>query len=272
MTSIPNPAEEVATKQRVEELFTKTVDSWANFYNDPNPPTMGSQNLVSRMRFALEMLEARALPGAKVLDVGCGAGQLTGELMQRGYEAWGMDVSEAMVAYAREHYHPERFRAGDIEKIPFEENTFDAVTCLGVVEYLNRDEPALQEMWRVLKPGGWAIITTPSITCPFYHMDMAYQKFRFTARPVIRLFRRGSSDSDRLPQVVHRRYYRPRWLALLRSLHLEMEDWVCHSWGWYSMERFFSQGALSRASDRFARNPWISWLGSDQLVCVRAVK
>jgi ubiquinone/menaquinone biosynthesis C-methylase UbiE len=188
-----------------------------------------------------------------------------------------MDVSEAMVKYAQEHYHPERFRTGDIEQMSFPDNTFDAVTCLGVVEYLNQDEPALREMWRVLKPGGWAIITTPSATCPFYYMDAAFQKFRFTVRPAIRFVRyrlRGKPQpvSDGLPKVVHRRYYRPRWLNLMRSMHLEVEDWACHSWGWYSMDRFFNQGALSRASDRYARNPMISWLASDQLACVRAVK
>jgi SAM-dependent methyltransferase len=153
---------------------------------------------------------------------------------------------------------------------------FDAVTCLGVMEYLNRDEPALREMWRVLKPGGWAVITTPSITCPFYHMDAAYEKVRFTVRPLVRFLRYRLPGrplpAPELPRVTHRRYYRPRWLNLMRSMHLEVEDWVCHSWGWYTLERFFDQGALCRASDRFARNPWISWLASDQLACVRAVK
>src|SRR5271169_5782721 len=123
----PEPDYETGTKHQVEELFTKTVDVWARFYHDPKPPTLSAQNLVSRMRFTLEMIRARVPPGSNILDVGCGAGQLADELTQRGYQAWGMDVSEAMVQYAREHYHPERFRAGDIERIPFPENIFDAV-------------------------------------------------------------------------------------------------------------------------------------------------
>jgi ubiquinone/menaquinone biosynthesis C-methylase UbiE len=267
--------EEIATKRHVEEFFTKTVGKWADFYDDPNPPTLQKQNLVSRMRFTLEMLQARVAPGSKVLDVGCGAGQLAGELMRRGYEAWGMDVSEAMVAHARQQYHQDRFQAGDIERMDYPDNAFDAVTCLGVVEYLNRDEPSLREIWRVLKPGGWAVITTPSAVCPFYYMDAAYEKFRFTVRPAIRFVRyrlRGRPEPPDEAHVVHRRYYRPRWLDLLRSQHLEADDWACHSWGWYTMERFFDQGWLCRASDRFARNSWINWLSSDQLVCVRAIK
>jgi hypothetical protein len=72
--------------------------------------------------------------------------------------------------------------------------------------------------------------------------------------------------------VVHRRYYRPRWVKLMRSLGLELEDWVCHSWGWYTLEWIMPQGALCRASDRFARNSLLSLLASDQVACVRAIK
>jgi ubiquinone/menaquinone biosynthesis C-methylase UbiE len=267
----------MSSKGQVDELFTKTVEDWARFYSDSKPATLNAQNLISRRRFALDMLETRISPGSNVLDIGCGTGHLAGELMQRGYAAWGVDLSEAMVEYAREHYDPDRFRVGDIEQIPFPDNTFDAVMCLGVMEYLEKDEPALREMWRVLKSGGHAVITTPSLVCPFFHMDMAVQKMRVAARPLVGFFRhrvrgKSSPSNGALPQVIHRRYSRSRWQKLLRSMQLETEDWACHSWGWYSLERFFDQGALCRASDRFARNSLLNWLASNQLVCVRAIK
>jgi ubiquinone/menaquinone biosynthesis C-methylase UbiE len=266
----------MSSKGQVDELFTKTVEDWARFYSDPRPITLNSQNLISRRRFALEMLEAKVSPGANILDIGCGTGHLAGELMQRGYTAWGVDLSEGMVEYARQHYNPDRFRVGDIERIPFPDNTFDAVMCLGVMEYLEKDELALREMWRVLKPGGRAVITTPNILCPFFHMDMAFQKVRVVARPLVRLLRRmrgkPSSLGGGLPVVIHRRYYRPHWVNLLRSVHLETEDWVCHSWGCYSLERFIDQGAFCRFSDRFARNSLLNWFASNQLACVRAIK
>jgi len=267
----------MSSKGQVNELFTKTVEDWARFYNDPKPATMSAQNLVSRRKFTLEMVEARVPPGRKILDIGCGTGHLAGELMKRGYEAWGVDLSDAMVEYAREHYNPDRFRVGDIEHIPFPDNTFDGVVCLGVMEYLEKDEPAVREMWRVLKPGGRAVITTPNIACPFFHMDMAFQKLRVVGRPLARFVRyrlRGKPipPGGGLPNVIHRRYYRPSWVSLLRSNHLETEDWACHSWGWYSLEKFFKQGAFCRMSDRFARNSLLNWIASNQLVCVRAVK
>lgn len=261
---------------QVDELFTKTVDNWARFYADPKPLTLNSQNLVSRRRFALEMLESHIPPGTKILDIGCGTGHLAGELMNRGYDAWGVDFSAGMVQYAREHYNPERFSAGDIENIKFPDSTFDGVMCLGVVEYLDSDEPALREMWRVLKPGGYAVITTPNSMCPFYYIDRAIETMVGVARPVVRTVRPkppvDPAKAADLPMVAHRRYNRRRWQQLMRSVGLETVDWVVHSWGCYSLERFWDQGAFCRASDRFARNPMMNWFASNQLALVRAIK
>jgi ubiquinone/menaquinone biosynthesis C-methylase UbiE len=264
-------------KEQVDELFTKTVDNWARFYADPQPANLNSQNLVSRRQFALEMIEAKVPTGSKILDIGCGTGHLAGELMRRGYQALGVDFSEGMVSYAREHYGADRFQVGDIERIPFPDNSFDGIMCLGVMEYLSSDEPALREMWRVLKPGGWAVITTPSSICPFFYTDRAIVNMRFFARPLLNFIRKSlggtpSSKSRKAPAVNHRRYSHGNWVKLMRSVGLETEDWACHAWGFYSLERFFPQAHFCRASDRFARNSLINWIASDQLACVRAIK
>ena len=264
-------------KEQVDELFTRTVDDWARFYADPKPANFTAQNLVSRRQFTLQMIEARVPKGSTILDVGCGTGHLAGELMRRGYQAMGVDFSEGMVNYAREYYGADRFQVGDIEHIPFADNSFDGIVCLGVMEYLSSDEPALREMWRVLKPGGWAVITTPSSVCPFFYADRALVNVRYFARPLVNLARKGLGAEPRpatrtAPAVNHRRYSHGKWAKLLRSVGLETDDWVCHAWGFYSLERFWPQAAFCRASDRFARNPLINWIASDQLACVRAVK
>jgi ubiquinone/menaquinone biosynthesis C-methylase UbiE len=266
----------VSSKEQVNELFTQTVDDWARFYEDPKPAKLSAQNLVSRRRFAIEMIESKLAPGSKILDVGCGTGHLAAELARRGFDTWGTDLSAGMVDYARQHYNPDRFQVADIERIPFPDNYFDGIVCLGVMEYLGSDEPALREMRRVLKPGGHAVITTPSSICPFFYMDRGLIRFRFAVRPLTGAIRRMLGGKQRpaqpFPRVQHRRYRRGNWVKLLRSQGLELEDWVCHSWGWYGLERFFPQGAFCRASDRFARNGALNWVASDQLACVRAVK
>lgn len=266
----------MSSKEQVNELFTQTVDDWARYYDDPAPKTLTAQNFVSRRRFAIQMIEARLARGSKILDVGCGTGHLAAELARRGYDTWGTDLSAGMVEYARTHYNSDRYQVGDIEKIPFPDHTFDGIVCLGVVEYLASDGQALGEMHRVLKPGGCAVITTPSSVCPFFYLDRALVRTRFAIRPALgavrRLFGGGLRPAVPFPKVAHRRYRRSRWEELLCSHGLELEDWVCHAWGCYAVERFFPQGAFCRASDRFARIGAISWLASDQLVRVRAVK
>lgn len=266
----------MSTKEQVNQWFTQTVDDWARFYEDPRPLKMSAQNLVSRRRFAIEMTEAKVPTGGKILDVGCGTGHLAAELARRGYQTWGTDLSEAMIQYAREHYDAERFQTADIEKLPFPDNTFDGIVCLGVMEYLASDGPALREMRRVLKPGGHVVITTPSSICPFFYMDRGLIRVRFAIRPVTGAIKRMLGAEQRpaqpYPKVQHRRYRKGSWVKLLKSQGLELEDWICHSWGWYGLERFFPQGAFCRASDRFGRNAALNWIASDQLACVRAVK
>jgi ubiquinone/menaquinone biosynthesis C-methylase UbiE len=266
----------VSTKEQVNELFTQTVDDWARYYDDPAPATLTAQNFVSRRRFAIQMTESKLAKGSKILDVGCGTGHLAAELARRGYDTWGTDLSAGMIDYARTNYNRDRYQVGDIEKIPFPDNTFDGIVCLGVVEYLASDDAALTEIHRVLRSGGYAVITTPSSICPFFYLDRALVRTRFAIRPAIgamrRLFGGKQQPAQPFPKVAHRRYRRGSWEKLLRSHGLEIEDWVCHAWGCYAVERFFPQGGFCRASDRFARNSAINWLASDQLACMRAVK
>jgi SAM-dependent methyltransferase len=144
------------------------------------------------------------------------------------------------------------------------------------MEYLASDGPALSEMHRILRPGGVAVITTPSSICPFFFLDRALVRTRFAIRPAVNVVRQVFGGQARpargLPKVEHRRYRRGSWAKLMRSHGLELVDWVCHAWGCYAVERFWPQGALCRASDRFARNGLVNWTASDQLSCVRAVK
>jgi hypothetical protein len=96
----------MSSKGQVDELFTKTVDDWARFYNDPRPATLNAQNLISRRRFAREMLEAKVSPGSNILDVGCGTGHLAGELMQQTL-AW-REQCPCQSSWHSGPVHPER--------------------------------------------------------------------------------------------------------------------------------------------------------------------
>jgi ubiquinone/menaquinone biosynthesis C-methylase UbiE len=285
-------------KAREKANFSERVSEWASLYDEPEPRTLGARNLLSRQRFALEMVETGVSGASKILDAGCGTGEMAEQLIRRGHEVWGLDISEPMIRYARERCGLSRFQLGDIEHLPFRDNTFDAVVCLGVLEYLDTDERVLSELLRVIKPGGRAVISTPNAICPLYHVDRALFGLTAAARPLYyflkyRLRGRFAPAHKDSYEIVHRRFFRKRWLRRLRSVGLELEECVCHGWGWYSswylgllgqflsqqagqfrhtLERFFGEALLCRAVDRLVRNRALNWLFSEQIVRVRAVK
>jgi SAM-dependent methyltransferase len=101
------------------------------------------------------MLDAAAVgAGTRLLDVGCGPGELAAAAAARGAIATGLDVAPAMVELASGR-HPElTFVEGNAEALPFEDRTFDAVTSNFVLLHLGRPEEAAAEWVRVLAPAG----------------------------------------------------------------------------------------------------------------------
>jgi SAM-dependent methyltransferase len=93
-------------------------------------------------------------PGAIVLDLCCGTGQLTGRAADRGAVASGLDFSPAMLAMAQTARPRLRFTEGDAEAMSFADASFDAVISSFGVHHVPRPERALTEAFRVLRPGG----------------------------------------------------------------------------------------------------------------------
>ncbi len=94
--------------------------------------------------------------GQRVLDVGCGPGALTGELVARlGPDAVaGVDPSEPFVAAARERYPRVDIRRAAAEELPFSDSEFDVVLASLVVHFMADPIAGLREMARVARPGG----------------------------------------------------------------------------------------------------------------------
>jgi SAM-dependent methyltransferase len=116
-------------------------------------------------------------PGAKILDCGCGKGRFAGELYRRGYRSCGLDffigkkkgwgIDDETI---RKYRGRVNFINGSVHQIPWEDNYFDGVTCISVMEHIVIDQPehakdpkyhlvCLDEMKRVLKPGGLLVCT-----------------------------------------------------------------------------------------------------------------
>ncbi len=114
-----------------------------------------------RHRLLLKELKA-GLPEGAVLDAGCGEGRLALLIANRGYQVSGFDPSGESLKQARERNPGLTFWSGKMDSIPVPDQSFDAVISGEVLEHLEDDRAAVREIYRVLKPGGLAIVSVPA--------------------------------------------------------------------------------------------------------------
>jgi ubiquinone/menaquinone biosynthesis C-methylase UbiE len=170
------------------------VDAFIEFFNrravdydrEYAAETPGGYALRVRRRKVLDLFDKA---GGTVLDVGCGPGVMVAELVERGCTFRGVDPSADMISIARERF-PENdrvsFITGDAARLEFPDNSFDAVLCMGVMDFVPNGQQAIGEMIRVLKPGGTLIITVTNLFSAyswwknyvFYPLVDAYFDFR----------------------------------------------------------------------------------------------
>ncbi|WP_251554973.1 class I SAM-dependent methyltransferase [Neobacillus muris] len=110
-----------------------------------------------------------------VLDAGCGTGQSTAYLYQQ-YKAnvWGLEINPIMIEKAKDRFKnlkmPIQLTQGSVESMPFEDNTFDFVLSESVLAFVNKPN-AIQEFYRVLKPGGRIIANEMTINQPLNDLE-----------------------------------------------------------------------------------------------------
>jgi ubiquinone/menaquinone biosynthesis C-methylase UbiE len=159
---IRTPNTQALEKADVAQHFS----SISSIYNQQNYLQAGKRgkypDIAIRHQYFLELLEGTS---GRVLEVGCGSGQMLHDLLQRSYEVVGVDLSPGMIAASRKllseclPHASVQLMVGDIESLCFPSASFDVVLAAGVIEYLGADERALRELSRVLKPGGTVLLS-----------------------------------------------------------------------------------------------------------------
>ncbi|MDX1739894.1 MAG: class I SAM-dependent methyltransferase, partial [Rhodothermales bacterium] len=131
--------------------FFRHIQQWMNPYKFP---------------WIMERIdsEARLLKGKHLLEIGCGMGYDSLEFIKRGVRVTATDLTPNAIKMARRHFEVEDVSAEDVRvesvlDLSFDDATFDAVWANGVVHATGNTQRAIDEIRRVLKPGGRAVIS-----------------------------------------------------------------------------------------------------------------
>lgn len=131
---------------------SSSAERWGPLWGArPRDWAISEEQHVPGYEAALERVELE--PGARVLDIGCGAGVFLDLVAGRGAEPHGIDASESLIDLARRRLPGADLRVGDMESLPHDDDAFDLVTGFTSFFFANDIVRALQEARRVARPG-----------------------------------------------------------------------------------------------------------------------
>lgn len=199
-------------QQKVTKHFGSDPKEYADKYS--NTTQEGYSFLVRRDR----LVERLGKGEGRALDIGCGPGVMTKQIRELGWKYAGIDISKEMIELADTRFNNDQnvqFKVGFVEKIDGKDNSFDAVIAMGLVEYVANDTAAIQEMARVLKPGGLLIVSLPNWWSPVRMWD------RWVLGPL--LFLRRKFVTRKEIGVLHREYSLGSYKRLLKQNNFEVD-------------------------------------------------
>ena len=142
-------------------------------FADAEPGSPKFYELVEAHRYGKEWhipaaADFAAARGLKVLEIGCGLGTDGAQFAKAGADYTGVDLTDAAVTLARKRFEVSelegKFQTADAENLQFESESFDLVYSHGVLHHTPDPPQAVKEIWRVLRPGGRAVVM-------LYHRD-----------------------------------------------------------------------------------------------------
>jgi SAM-dependent methyltransferase len=171
------------------------------YYNENYAKTQLDLDDKSNSFSKIASLWKETRPQMRILDIGCGAGSVSHELVMRGHEVYGLDLMKEAITRAKKRgIHAEIYDVNNLP-LPFQDGFFDCILALDILEHLFDPLSLLRDMSRMLSAQGYAIVFLP------LHFDIR-QRLRILTGKGILLYEHLWYNPNSVPwEYFHIRFY-----------------------------------------------------------------
>ena len=216
--------------QRALDVHSEQAGMFAARYGEADPYSSCFVYSRKQLDRFLDAELTRTDEALRLLDVGCGTGHQLAHWRSLGYEVAGVDGSAEMLAHAQANNPGAQIVEADARQLPFPDAGFDRVTSIEVLRYLPDAQPSIDEMARVLRPGGvclataapllalngYALVNRVGLAVPFGRLTRLKQFFTTSSR-----LRRQFEQAGFTDVTVHGVYLGPLiWIERLAPRRL----------------------------------------------------
>jgi ubiquinone/menaquinone biosynthesis C-methylase UbiE len=147
--------------------MAEIFDHWAEKYDQWFETPMGRLIKDYESKLILRMLAPG--PGELILDAGCGTGIFTKDILETGARVAGIELAFDMLHRAVTKCSGRTFQSviGDIQKLPFADDSFNKAISITAIEFIQDARSAVEELFRVTKPGGCIVVATLNSLSPW---------------------------------------------------------------------------------------------------------
>jgi ubiquinone/menaquinone biosynthesis C-methylase UbiE len=195
----------------VKDLFDEKAQNWSRKYAEGGP-------LARRRDAIIRTLSSLIAPPSKILDFGCGTGDVALQLHGLGYDVTGCDISPQMLAVARETDPGiEWLQLTTGGRVPFPDSSFDALVASSVLEYVADLDALLREFHRIVRVGGMVLVTVPNPKHPVRRLEqLARHLARLGAFRWLKMNKR-LDRFDRYLETSQNHFQLERWTSLFAA-------------------------------------------------------
>ena len=166
------------THSHNDEDLQVVYKEWAPAYDHDNDNLLGTVSQPLSVQIFQEYIKDKSL---RIIDVGCGTGLVGVELEKGGFSNFdGIDISQEMIDIAKQRGYSKLFIGSLNDSLPCENNEYDAALCVGVFTHGHVSSDRLDELVRIVKPGGIICFTVNEGVYDSYGFDSKIKNLEST--------------------------------------------------------------------------------------------